>query len=85
MAPVQTDPTVAFECSIATSSFKVLRRPLGSALAAAVAVMYEPAAMDGPPIMEGLLHASSTKLPCVIRETRQPTMRRAQASMTKAT
>ena len=31
MAPVQTDPTVAFEF-IATSSFKVLRRPLGSAL-----------------------------------------------------
>src|SRR3954468_8587337 len=32
-----------------------LRRPLDSALAAALAAMDEPAAMDRPPIMEGLL------------------------------
>src|SRR5258705_3633247 len=32
-----------------------LRRPVECALGTAVAVMYEPAAMDGPPIMEGLL------------------------------
>src|SRR3981189_2380717 len=34
---------------------EALRRPLDFYLAAAVGVMYEPAAMDGPPIMEGLL------------------------------
>ena len=36
-----------------------LRQPLGvldrDVLAAAIAVVHEPAAMDGPPIMEGLL------------------------------
>ncbi len=44
-----------FRRFIATSSVKVLRRPLESALGASVAVLYEPAAMGGPPIMEGLL------------------------------
>src|SRR4051812_46557637 len=33
----------------------LLRRPLESALAASIAVVHEPAAMDGAPIMEGLL------------------------------
>src|SRR3954451_23542259 len=33
----------------------LLRRPLESALAATIAVVHEPAAMDGAPIMEGLL------------------------------
>jgi len=35
---------------------KVLRRPLESALATPVAVMHEPAAMHGPPVMQGLFH-----------------------------
>src|SRR5216684_6049631 len=43
-----------------TSSFyqptqNVLRRPLESTLAASVAVMHEPAAMEGPPVMQSLL------------------------------
>jgi hypothetical protein len=33
----------------------LLRRPLESALTASVAVMHEPAAMEGPPIMQRLL------------------------------
>ncbi len=40
---------------IATSFVQVLRRPLESALAAPVAMVHEPTAMDGPPVMEGLL------------------------------
>src|SRR5271156_5722142 len=40
---------------IATSFIKVLRQPLESALATSVAVVHEPAAMDRPPIMQGLL------------------------------
>jgi hypothetical protein len=40
---------------IATSNFRVLRRPFESALAASVAVMHEPATMRRPPVMESLL------------------------------
>jgi hypothetical protein len=39
---------------IATSFVKVLRRPLESALAASVAVMHEPTAMQRPPVMQSL-------------------------------
>ena len=44
-----------FRVFIATSSVKVLRRPLESALTASVTVMHEPAAMEGPPVMQSLL------------------------------
>jgi hypothetical protein len=48
---------------IATSKSRVLRRPLESALAASIAMVHEPAAMDGPPIMERLFQ-------CVQHEAR---------------
>ena len=54
-------------------------------LAAPVAVMHEPAAMDGPPIMQRLLQRIEHEARCAVRLARQPTMRRAKASITKAT
>ena len=44
-------------------------------MAASVAVMHEPAAMERPPVMQSLLQASSTK-PAWPSRARQPTMRR---------
>jgi hypothetical protein len=45
----------------------------------------EPTAMDGPPIMKRLVQGIEDEARMGVRLARQPTMRRAKASMTKAT
>lgn len=65
------------ETFIATSNFLVLRRPHESALAAPIAMVHEPAAMNRSPIARYLLSASCTKPACAVREARQPTILRA--------
>src|ERR1700761_4705448 len=57
----------------------------GHVLAAPVAVMHEPAAMDGPPIMQRLLQCIEDEARLRVRLARHPTMRRAKVSMTNAT
>src|SRR3984957_3481062 len=55
-------------------------------LAASIAVVHEPAAMDrGRRSCRACSRASRTKLACAVRLTRQPTILRAKVSMTKAT
>lgn len=58
----------------------------GHILTAAIEMMHQAAAGDRPSGMKGLFSsASRTKLACTVRLTRQPTMRRAKASIMKAT
>jgi hypothetical protein len=54
-------------------------------LNAPVRVMDKAAAVNGASVMKGLLKASRTNPACAVRLTRQPTIRRAKASMMKAT
>jgi hypothetical protein len=63
----------------------LLRRPLESALAASVAVMHQPTAMQRPPVMQSLVQRVEHEARVRCCDARQPTMRRAYASMTKAT
>ena len=55
----------------------MLRRPLESALAAPVAMMHEPAAMDRSAIVQCLLQRIEHEAACAVREARQPTILRA--------
>jgi hypothetical protein len=47
--------------------------------------MQEAAAMNGTSIMKCLLKGIEDKVACAVRLARQPTMRRAKTSITKAT
>jgi hypothetical protein len=53
-------------------------------LDAAIDVVDQAITRHGTPVMQRLLEASRTKPALALEETRQPTMQRAQALMTKA-
>lgn len=55
----------------------MLRRPLESVLAAAIAVMDKAAAVVGTPIMESLLQGIENEASSAVLFARQPTIRRA--------
>ena len=63
--------------SLGIANGHVLHTPIG--------MVDEPTAMDGPPIMKRLVQGIEDEARMGVRLARQPTMRRAKASMTKAT